>query len=92
MLNDGLLMLELRDAIHEADGDRRARCWKLMLLYYRQAHHHNYAIEAFNFLALIGGVASPSVAHQLKWSCFVNCTGKPGHNIPADLEMEHLNI
>ena len=85
VLNDGLLMLELHDAVHEADGDRRRRCWKLM------AQHHNYAIEVFNFLALVGGVASPSVAHQLKWSSFVNRTGKPGHNIPADLEMEHLN-
>ena len=91
ILNDGLLILELRDAIHEGDGDRLIRCWKLMLLYFRQANHYNYALEAFYLLASVGGVVSPTVAHQLKWSRFVNCSGKPGHNVPADLEMEHLN-
>ena len=90
ILNDGLLILELRDAIHEGDGELIC-CWKLMLLYFRQANHYNYALEAFYLLTSVGGVVSPMVAHQLKWSRFVNCSGKPGHNVPADLEMEHLN-
>jgi len=33
VLNDGLAFLEFRDAIHEGDGERIARCWKVMLLY-----------------------------------------------------------
>ena len=91
VLHDGLFMLEFRDAVHEGDGERLIRCWKHMLLYFRQAHHTNYAVEAFHLLALVGGVATPSAAHQLKWSRFINPSGKPGHNVPADLEMEHLN-
>ena len=30
-------------------------------------------------------------AEQMLWSCFINSEGGPGHNIPADLHMEHLN-
>lgn len=31
VLNDGLLLLEFRDAIHEGDGPRIARCWKFLI-------------------------------------------------------------
>jgi hypothetical protein len=34
VLNDGLLLMELRDAIHEGDGERILRCWKFMLPYF----------------------------------------------------------
>ena len=37
VLNDGLFFLELRDAIHEGDGERLERCWKVMLLYFTYA-------------------------------------------------------
>ena len=30
-------------------------------------------------------------AEQMLWGCFINSEGGPGHNIPADLHMEHLN-
>ena len=34
---------------------------------------------------------SPRQAAELIWSHFINTHGKPGHNIPNDLHMEHLN-
>ena len=36
VLNDGLLFLELRDAVHKGVGSRVIRCWKYMLLHVTQ--------------------------------------------------------
>ena len=91
VLNDGLLLLEYKDAIREGDGERILRCWKLMLLYFKYANHFNYQKEAFLLLASVNAAASPKIASQLKWSRTVNTRGGLGHNIPIDLHMEHLN-
>lgn len=91
VLTDGLLLLEFRDAIHEGDGPRIMRCWKFMLLYFFSSGHNKYALEAFNLLADVHSAASPRLAHQIMWSRTVNTQGRPGHNVPVDLHMEHLN-
>ena len=91
VLNDGLLLLEFRDAIHEGDGERVLRCWKFLMLYFRAAGHTKYALEAFTFFAKVNGVTSPRLQQQLLWSRFVNSKGGSGKNIPIDLHMEHLN-
>ena len=36
-------------------------------------------------------ILSPRQKHQLLWSWFVNVHGLLGHNVAADLHMEHLN-
>ena len=91
VLNDGLLLLEFKDAIREGDGIRILWCWKVLLMYYRMANHTNYASEAFHFIAQVTATASPRVATQLLWSRVVNTKGKEGYNVPVDLHMEHLN-
>ena len=91
VLNDCLLLMELRDAIHEGDGDRIIRIWKFMLVYYRSGNHTNYALEAFHLQCMVNAVATPRVAHQLTWSRVVNTRGGPGNNIPIDLHNERLN-
>ena len=91
VLNDGLLILELRDAIHEGDGPRILRCWKFMLIYFKNAGHHKYALEAFNLLAQVHVTSSPRMKKQLLWSRVVNTRGGAGNNIPVDLHNEHLN-
>ena len=91
VLNDGLLLMELRDAIHEGDGERILRCWKFMLPYFFATGHKKYALEAFNLLAHVHATASPRLAHQIMWSRPVNTRGHQGYNIPVDLHMEHLN-
>ena len=91
VLNDGLLLLELRDAIHEGDGERILRCWRFMLLYFRATGHTKYALEAFNLMAAVKATASSRIAKQITWSRTVNTRGKKGQNIPVDLFMEHLN-
>lgn len=93
VLNDGPLLLELKDAIREGDGEHILHCWKVMLLYFRYAGHTNYQREAFTLLALVNASASPGVASQLTWGRVVNTRGGKGHNVPIDhdLHMEHLN-
>ena len=47
VLNDGLLLLEFKDAIREGDGRRIIRVWKVLMLYFHYARHKNYKHEAF---------------------------------------------
>lgn len=91
VLNDGLLLLEFRDAIHEGDGPRIARCWKFLILYYWCVGHTKCALEVFYFRFLLNGTASTRIAKQLLWGRVVSTRGGKGHNLPADLHMEHLN-
>ena len=91
VLNDGLLLLEFKDAIHEGDGPRIVRCWKVLLMYFHYAKHKNYRLEAFHLLADVGAAASERIAHQLTWCRTINTCGGKGQNIPLDLHMEHLN-
>ena len=91
VLNDGLLMLELRDAIREGDGPRIIRCWKIMMIYYKYANHVNYTWEAFRMLATVYALGTPRLVHQLTWARVVNIHGGLGHNISLDLHMEHMN-
>ena len=76
VLNDGLLLLEFKDAIREGDGIGILRCWKVLLMYYRIANHTNYASEAFHFIAQVTATASSRVASQLLWSRVVNTKGR----------------
>lgn len=91
VLNDGLLLLEFKDAIREGDGKRILRCWKAMILYFRYAGHTNYLSEAITTLILVDATASSRISHQLTWSQVVNTRGGAGHSVPVDLHMERLN-
>ena len=93
VLSDGLLLMEFRDAIHEGDGERLMRCWKLMMTYFFSSGHRKYALEAFNLQAAINATQHefPRLAQDLIQSRFINTHGGAGRNIPTDLFMEHLN-
>lgn len=91
VLNNGLFMLEFRDAINEGDAQRIIRCWKFMLLYFRSANRYKYALEVVYLIADVKALLSPCVAQQIMWSRVVNPYGGPGNNIPVDLLMEHPN-
>ena len=67
VLNDGLLLLEVRDAIHEGDGPRLLRCWKLMMMYWRHGGHTKYALETLHLLGAI-----QTTQHQ---ELLMNCCG-----------------
>ena len=76
VLNDGLLLLELRDAIHEGDGQRVVRCWKFMLLHWRLAKHTKYSLEALHLLVAVNATATKRIAHELVWCRFINTRRK----------------
>jgi hypothetical protein len=61
-----------------------------MLMYWRNAKHSKYSLEAVSLLATIA-TTTPQLAHEIKWGRFVNTRGGLGNNIPVDLAMEHLN-
>ena len=86
-----LLHTEFQDAIREGDGERVLRVWKFLLLLFRASNKVNYSIEAFNLLVQYFIFLPPRLAEQLQWSQFINTHGQPGHNIPCDLHLEHLN-
>ena len=65
ILNDGLLLLEFRDAIHEGDGPRIIRCWKFTLLYWKHAGHTKYGYEVIKVITSINAAASPRIVHEL---------------------------
>ena len=50
VLSLGLLYLEFIDAIREGDGERIIRCWKYILLLFKDSGRTNYSIEAFTLL------------------------------------------
>ena len=82
VLNDGLKLLELRDAIHEGDGPRIIRSWKFMLLYW---WYTKYVHEAIHLICAIEALATPRVPQELIWCRTVNTRGGAGNNIPVDL-------
>ena len=90
VLNDGLLLLEFKDAVREGDGERILRVWKVLLMYFHHAKHKNYKLEAFHLLSMVN-ICAPRISAQMKWSRVVNIRGGSGHNISVDLHMEHLN-
>ena len=78
------------DALKEGDGDRIVLYWKVLLPIFKQQGNHNYAKEAFLFLAQTLFL-SERKATELKWNRTVNTSGRTRCNIPCDLHMEHLN-
>ena len=91
VLNDGLLLLEFKDAMREGEGPRILCCWKVLLLYFHYTKHKNYRLEAFHLLADVRAAASERIAHQLTWCHTINIHGGKRRNVPLDLYMEHLN-
>lgn len=91
VLGLGLLFMEFADATREGDGGRILRCYRFFLPLFKASKRKNYSIDALNLLLQHDYVFSPRLREQLLWSRTVNMHGKPGRNIPCDLEMEHLN-
>ena len=86
----GALLLELKDAWAEGDGDRVFQSWKLMMPHFKAAGRHKYALEALRIQFQVNSTLSPRLAHQVKWDRFVNVKGGQGKNIPTDLYNEHV--
>lgn len=87
----GLFHMALRDAVRENDGERMLIHWKFLMPHFFHRGHPKYFILALRLLLQTAGAASPRLAFQLKWARTVNAKGGAGHNLEADLQMEHFN-
>lgn len=87
----GSLVMEIRDAWSEGDGQRMVRCWKLMMPHFKTAGHTKYALNCLRLQMQVNVTLSPSLAHEVTWNRFVNIRGGLGKNIPCDLFNEHIN-
>lgn len=65
VLNDGLLLLEFKDAIREGDGIRILRVWKVLSLYFHYAKHKKYLQESFQLASMVNATAIPRISSQL---------------------------
>lgn len=82
-----VLYLEYRDTIKEGDGNRLLGCWKYLLPIFKASTYYTEVFKALydHYFTL----PSRQVHQQL---CrFVDVKGLPGHNIAADLHIEHMN-
>ena len=90
-LSLGLIFLECQDATREGDGERIIRCWRYLLLIFKESGRTNYSTEAFTLLSQFQFLFSERMQMQIMWCRTVNVHGLPGRNIPCDLFNEHLN-
>ena len=77
VLNDGLILFELRDTIHEGDGPRMICCWKFMILYWWHGHT-KYFNEVVQLISAIEVLASQRIAHELIWCHTMHLWGEAG--------------
>lgn len=91
LMSQGLLARNFRDSWKEGDGPRSMRLWKFLLLHYKQSGHTKYAYEAFRLLARINVTLTPKQSFEMMWNRVCNTHNGSGHNIPLDLQMEHMN-
>lgn len=79
------------DAVKEGDGDKVIDYWRFLLVIVRVKGHRNYCKESIVMLSQYHCLLSDRMAAQLKWSRFINTTGRAGINLSCDLHLEHLN-
>jgi uncharacterized C2H2 Zn-finger protein len=85
----GLLHRNFQDAVKEGDGERVARMWKHLMLYFRARGKTKYALESLFLHVQLNSILTPQEAHCLKWNRSVNNVGGAGKNIACDQAMEH---
>lgn len=91
VLSMGLLAWGMEDAIREGDGGRMIRLWKFLLVLFKQAGKHKYALEAMRLISDVKIALNEKQAHELTWNRTCNPRGRVGGNKPLDLHLEHMN-
>ena len=92
LMEIGMLIMNIQDAISEGDGGRVVRCWKFLLLYLKHDNgSQKYSLEVLYLMFQINAILLPRSAHQLIWNRFTKLRrGHAGH-IPLDLNLEFYN-
>ncbi|XP_046543871.1 LOW QUALITY PROTEIN: uncharacterized protein LOC124254063 [Haliotis rubra] len=85
-----LLLQDSQDAYKMGDGNRLMQNAKFQMLLSDTAHHTNYKIWLFRYMAYYFSLLSPRLAEEYKWNCTANTQGGIGNNIPNDNLVEVL--
>ena len=87
-----VLILQLKDAAAEGDGQRNLINQKMLLSVFKSlGAYSKYAIEMFISIAQIEFLLTPQLSEQFKWGFYVNWKGGVGNNIETDLAQEIMN-
>ena len=86
-----LIRSALTAAVHAGDGDVLCRVIKYLHLYFRRLGYPKYALATFEYVAQVQLFLSPQQRETLMYERFVNRQGRPGCNMPFDLDVEHSN-
>ena len=81
----------LQRAVHDGNGDAITRVIKYLHLYFRKLKYPKYALACLEYTAQVELLLSPRVREVLKYERGVNRQGRPGKNMPYDLDVEHSN-
>ena len=83
LLNYGMIVINLWDAISEGDDPSVIRCWKFFLMYLKHqgGSATKYALEALYLMFQVRALLSPQAAQRLIWSRFTkNKAGAGGQH------------
>ena len=87
-----VLLLQMKDATKEGDGNRNLINQKLLLSTFKSLSvYSKYALEMFIAIAQVECLLPPQLAARMKWGYFVNWKGGKGKNVEADLAQEVSN-
>ena len=87
-----VLLLQLKDAAKEGDGERNLIHQKILLCLFKSVNAYSkYAKEMFVSIAQVECLLTPRLSEQFKWSHYVNWLGGEGKNIEDDLSQEITN-
>eukprot|EP00794_Sanderia_malayensis_P019677 gene19677-21623_t len=92
LIEYGMLIENIRDAVSAGDGLRIIRCWKFFLVYFKNdAGSQKYSLEILFLMFQIHALLSPRSAHQLIWNRFHKSKNSADGNISLDLNLEFHN-
>ncbi|XP_057307902.1 uncharacterized protein LOC130645814 [Hydractinia symbiolongicarpus] len=87
-----ILVLQLKDAAKEGDGNRTLINQKMLLNVFKSlGSYSKYALEMFVSIAQVECLLTPRLSEEFKWGNFVNWRGGKGKNIEDDLAQEIVN-
>ena len=86
------ILMDIKDAVREGDGDRLATLHKRLLVHFKSEPGYNaYAIEMLTSIVQNEVFLSEAEAHQCKWVSTANWKGGVGNNLEMDLLQENIN-
>lgn len=92
LLQYNFILCDIKDAVHEGNGDRLLTLHKQLLFHFKSVPGFNsYAVEILISVVQNLVFLSPAQSHQCIWASTANWKGGAGKNIEIDLLQENRN-